>query len=286
MILGQMTTAYPVSLPAAESWTFISAKGVLISIGIAVAGSILFSLFRARKQNIHGVQGWTEVILDAVFAPIIALVGFLIGMVVKVTGDKSFIAFGLLSIYFLGLNIEGYYLALGNGGSFMSIPFVNTNADISNLFNAINTDFWVFAGSCVFSVCVQAYQAWALRDVPPEVNKRRFEESAKHKVPAVPTDSLDITAVYHSRYKTSGKKMELNNMVGLSISWIIDIGVAIQKYPLFPFNSKWDGFGSFLLALLLVLITILGSEVAIAGYQKGCEENRIRNSGVARVPNP
>ena len=68
MILGQMTTAYPVSLPSAEGWSFISAQGILIAVGIAVVVSILLGIFRAKKQSVNGVPGWTEVILDAVFA--------------------------------------------------------------------------------------------------------------------------------------------------------------------------------------------------------------------------
>jgi cbb3-type cytochrome oxidase subunit 3 len=285
MILGQMTTAYPVSLPSAEGWSFISARGVVILIGVAVAVSILFSIFRARKQNVNGVPGWTEVILDAVFAPIVALVGFVIGFVVKCTGDKSFIAFGCLSLYFLGLNVEGYYQALGNNATFIPVPFVTTNADINDLFNAINTDFWGFAGACVFSICIQAYQAWALRDADPEINKKRHAEAARHTVPPANKDGLDIAEVHRQRYKSSGMKMEFNVLVGLIFSWLIDGGVALKKYPIFPF-TEWQGFGNFAVSLILIVITIFGAEVAIASYQKGREENRLKNSGVTRVSNP
>lgn len=282
MILAQMTTAYPVSLPSAEGWSFISARGVLILAAVAITGSILFSIFRARKQNINGVPGWTEVILDAVFAPIVAVVGFVIGFVVKCTGDKSFIAFGCLSIYFLGLSVEGYYQALGNNATFIPVPFVTTNADINDLFTAINTDFWGFTGACVFSICIQAYQAWALRDIDPDIAKKRHAEAARHTVPQPSDTGLDIAETLRKRYKRSGMKMEFNVLVGLIFSWLIDGGVALKKYPIFPF-TQWQGFGSFAISLILIVITIFGAEVAIASYQKGREENRMKNSGVARV---
>jgi len=285
MILGQMTTAYPVSLPSAEGWSFISARGVVILLGVAVAVSILFSIFRARKQNVNSVPGWTEVILDAVFAPIVALVGFVIGFVVKCTGEKSFIAFGCLSLYFLGLNVEGYYQALGNNATFIPVPFVTTNADINDLFDAINTDFWGFAGACVFSICIQAYQAWALRDSDPDVAKKRHTESARHTVPQPSDTGLDIAEIHRKRYKASGMKMEINVLVGLIACWLIDAGVALKKYPIFPF-AQWQGFGNFAVSLLLIIITIFGAEVAIASYMKGREENRLKNSGVTRVSNP
>ena len=285
MILGQMTTAYPVSLPSAEGWSFISAQGILIAVGIAVVVSILLGIFRARKQNINGVQGWTEVILDAVFAPIVALVGFVIGFVVKVTGDKAFIAFGALSIYFLGLSVEGYYQALGNKATFIPVPFVSTNADINDLFAAINTDFWGFAGACIFSICIQAYQAWALRDSDPDVAKKRHAEAARHTVPQPSETGLDIAETYRKRYKSSGMKMELSVLVGLIACWLIDAGVALKKYPIFPF-TQWQGFGSFCLSLLLIIVTIFGAEIAIASYMKGLEENRMKNSGVTRVSKP
>ena len=285
MILAQMTTAYPVSLPSTEGWSFISAKGILIFIGIAVGVSIILSVLRGRKHNINGVPGWTEVILDAVFAPIVAVVGFVIGFVVKCTGDKSFIAFGILSIYFLGLSVEGYYQALGNNATFIPIPFVTTNADINDLFTAINTDFWGFTGACVLSICIQAYQAWALRDSDPDVAKKRHAEAARHKVPPASETGLDIAETYRVRYKQSGMKMELNVLVGLILSWLIDAGVALKKYPIFPF-AKWQGFGNFAMLFILILITIFGAEIAIASYQKGHEENRMKNAGVTHVPNP
>jgi hypothetical protein len=285
MILSQITNAFPVELPSAEGWSFISARGVVILLGVAVAVSILFSIFRARKQNVNGVPGWTEVILDAVFAPIVALVGFVIGFVVKCTGDKSFIAFGCLSLYFLGLNVEGYYQALGNNATFIPVPFVTTNADINDLFDAINTDFWGFAGACVFSICIQAYQAWALRDSDPDVAKKRHAESARHTVPQPSDTGLDIAEIHRKRYKASGMKMEINVLVGLIACWLIDAGVALKKYPIFPF-AQWQGFGNFAVSLLLIIITIFGAEVAIASYMKGREENRLKNSGVTRVSNP
>ena len=285
MILGQMTTAYPVSLPSAEGWSFISAQGILIAVGIAVVVSILLGIFRAKKQSVNGVPGWTEVILDAVFAPIVAVVGFVIGFVVKVTGDKAFIAFGALSIYFLGLSVEGYYQALGNKATFIPVPFVSTNADINDLFAAINTDFWGFAGACIFSICIQAYQAWALRDSDPEVAKKRHAEAARHTVPQPSETGLDIAETYRKRYKSSGMKMELSVLVGLIACWLIDAGVALKKYPIFPF-TQWQGFGSFCLSLLLIIVTIFGAEIAIASYMKGLEENRMKNSGVTRVSKP
>ena len=285
MILGQMTTAYPVSLPSAEGWSFISAQGILIAVGIAVVVSILLGIFRAKKQNVNGVPGWTEVILDAVFAPIVAIVGFVIGFVVKVTGDKAFIAFGALSIYFLGLSVEGYYQALGNKATFIPVPFVSTNADINDLFAAINTDFWGFAGACIFSICIQAYQAWALRDSDPDVAKKRHAEAARHTVPQPSETGLDIAETYRKRYKSSGMKMELSVLVGLIACWLIDAGVALKKYPIFPF-TQWQGFGSFCLSLLLIIVTIFGAEIAIASYMKGLEENRMKNSGVTRVSKP
>ena len=285
MILGQMTTAYPVSLPSAEGWSFISAQGILIAVGIAVVVSILLGIFRAKKQNVNGVPGWTEVILDAVFAPIVAVVGFVIGFVVKVTGDKAFIAFGALSIYFLGLSVEGYYQALGNKATFIPVPFVSTNADINDLFAAINTDFWGFAGACIFSICIQAYQAWALRDSDPDVAKKRHAEAARHTVPQPSETGLDIAETYRKRYKSSGMKMELSVLVGLIACWLIDAGVALKKYPIFPF-TQWQGFGSFCLSLLLIIVTIFGAEIAIASYMKGLEENRMKNSGVTRVSKP
>ena len=285
MILGQMTTAYPVSLPSAEGWSFISAQGILIAVGIAVVVSILLGIFRAKKQSVNGVPGWTEVILDAVFAPIVAVVGFVIGFVVKVTGDKAFIAFGALSIYFLGLSVEGYYQALGNKATFIPVPFVSTNADINDLFAAINTDFWGFAGACIFSICIQAYQAWALRDSDPDVAKKRHAEAARHTVPQPSETGLDIAETYRKRYKSSGMKMELSVLVGLIACWLIDAGVALKKYPIFPF-TQWQGFGSFCLSLLLIIVTIFGAEIAIASYMKGLEENRIKNSGVTRVSKP
>lgn len=285
MILGQMTTAYPVSLPSAEGWSFISAQGILIAVGIAVVVSILLGIFRAKKQSVNGVPGWTEVILDAVFAPIVAVVGFVIGFVVKVTGDKAFIAFGALSIYFLGLSVEGYYQALGNKATFIPVPFVSTNADINDLFAAINTDFWGFAGACIFSICIQAYQAWALRDSDPDVAKKRHAEAARHTVPQPSETGLDIAETYRKRYKSSGMKMELSVLVGLIACWLIDAGVALKKYPIFPF-TQWQGFGSFCLSLLLIIVTIFGAEIAIASYMKGLEENRMKNSGVTRVSKP
>ena len=285
MILGQMTTAYPVSLPSAEGWSFISAQGILIAVGIAVVVSILLGIFRAKKQRVNGVPGWTEVILDAVFAPIVAVVGFVIGFVVKVTGDKAFIAFGALSIYFLGLSVEGYYQALGNKATFIPVPFVSTNADINDLFAAINTDFWGFAGACIFSICIQAYQAWALRDSDPDVAKKRHAEAARHTVPQPSETGLDIAETYRKRYKSSGMKMELSVLVGLIACWLIDAGVALKKYPIFPF-TQWQGFGSFCLSLLLIIVTIFGAEIAIASYMKGLEENRMKNSGVTRVSKP
>jgi len=285
MILAQMTTAYPVSLPSTEGWSFISAKGILIFIGIAVGVSIILSVLRGRKQNINGVPGWTEVILEAVFAPIVAMVGFVIGFVVKCTGDKSFIAFGCLSIYFLVLSVKGYYQALGNNATFIPVPFVTTNADINDLFTAINTDFWGFAGACVFSICIQAYQAWALRDSDPDVAKKRHAEAARHNVPPASETGLDIAETYRKRYKSSGMKMEFSVLVGLIACWLIDAGVALKKYPIFPF-SQWQGFGSFCLSLLLIIITIFGAEITIASYMKGLEENRMKNSGVTRVSKP
>ena len=224
-------------------------------------------------------------ILDAVFAPIVAVVGFVIGFVVKVTGDKAFIAFGALSIYFLGLSVEGYYQALGNKATFIPVPFVSTNADINDLFAAINTDFWGFAGACIFSICIQAYQAWALRDSDPDVAKKRHAEAARHTVPQPSETGLDIAETYRKRYKSSGMKMELSVLVGLIACWLIDAGVALKKYPIFPF-TQWQGFGSFCLSLLLIIVTIFGAEIAIASYMKGLEENRMKNSGVTRVSKP
>lgn len=279
MILAQMTTAYPVGLPAEKGWSFISLNGVLILFGIAVAVSLVLSILRGNQK------GWIELVLDAVFAPIVAVVGFVIGFVVKCTGDKSFIAFGCLSLYFLGLSVEGYYQALGNNVTFIPVPFVDTNANIDDLFNAINTDFWGFAGACVFSICIQAYQAWALRDVDPEINKKRHAEAARHTVPPANKDGLDIAEIHRQRYKSSGMKMEFNVLVGLIFSWLIDSGVALKKYPVFPF-TQWSGFGSFAVSLILIVITIFGAEIAIASYQKGREENRMKNSGVTHVSRP
>ncbi|MFZ9739852.1 MAG: hypothetical protein ACO3EZ_17815 [Prochlorotrichaceae cyanobacterium] len=281
MIIGQMTTAYPVGLPAVQGWSFISPQGLAIFAGVAIGVSIIIGVFRARKQKVKGVPGWIEVILDAIFAPIIAVIGFVIGFVVQCTGDKSFIAFGFLSLYFLGLNVEGYYQALGNSASFIPIPFVNNNANINDLFDALRTDFWGFAGACVFSICIQAYQAWALRDPDPEVAKKRHAEAAKHTVPPPSDNGLDIAETYRKRYKRSGMKMEFNVLFGLVVSWVIDAGVAIIKYPAFPFTS-WQGFGQFAGAWILIVITIFGSEIAIASYEKGREENRIKTLAMSR----
>ena len=95
----------------------------------------------------------------------------------------SAIPYGLMALYFLGLNVEGYWQAINgnNVGSFIYKPFISDNPSFINLWGALgDASFWV---AFLVSMSIQAVQAKVIRDVGVEIAKAQHEEVANYQVP-------------------------------------------------------------------------------------------------------
>lgn len=163
------------------------------------------------------------------------------------------IALSLLALYFLAINIESYWQAIGEG-AFMPKPFVRDGADFSSLGSLLMLPmFWV---TSVVVVGLNAVSAIAFRDVSIAYARKRYNAVANEHLPSKPRpgDSLAIAYVRYRELENAG--MKKYNLSGFGVLFCLGIDL-VGNYANFP----WWGSSVWFIYLVWWLASSFGFEV-------------------------
>lgn len=147
------------------------------------------------------------------------------------------ICLSLLMVYFMLVNIESYWQALGNE-VFMPKPFISDDANFANILRLLPLpNFWLVT---VFVFALNSVAAIFFRDVSIAYARKRYNAVATEKMPAGPslTDSLSIAWVRHRQLKAVGMKRVKMAGFGALLCVVIDL---TGNYSGFPWmgSSQW-----------------------------------------------
>lgn len=163
------------------------------------------------------------------------------------------ICLSLLMVYFLLVNIESYWQALGEE-VFMPKPFISDGANFANIVRLlVIPSFWL---TVMFVLALNAVSAIFFRDISISRARKKFSEVADEKVPTAPAlgSSLDIAQIRHRQLKTAGMKRVRMAGFGVLICVTVDL---ICNYSGFPW---WGSDRAFVLFVWWICSTF-GFEV-------------------------
>lgn len=219
-----------------------------------------------RAKQKHGSN-----VLDRMLRLLVQIVTLPIQFVIFLTQPPgSAISTGLGALYFMLLNVEGYWQAMpGNHPSFLPKPFATDGADLWNLVLIALWD-WSFWVAFVLSVIIQAIQAKVIRDTQTIEQARQDYEAVKKYTIDQPTENaIAIVEVKRQAYQEAGMKSVRTRGALVLITYAIDIGIALWNFPLL-------GIRGFQLAINLVwaIASVFGAESMIAWFLDALDEGK------------
>lgn len=196
----------------------------------------------------------------------IKIFGFLISLIEKFTGRWSALPLGILVVYMVLVNVESYHLALTGDLPFLPKLFTEDGATFSSLATVFTRPlFWLSFVMGIVSGAVQA-RWWRDRSVELQKAKREYDEVKHHKTDDTPDNAIDLVNHRRKRYKRAGMKSARVLGFGFMFFMAIDVLAALKSYPLMG--------DAMLINLCWAILSIAGSEIAIALFQDAMEELR------------
>lgn len=167
------------------------------------------------------------------------------------------IVLGLAVIYFLGVNVEGYWQAMDSANpSFIPKPFISDDASLTNLFPALLSASFYMA--FIISLVIQGIQAFSLREKSIERARRDFDKVAGYRVPETPENAVDIAEKRRLQYKRNGIRTMRQRGLAVLLTYLIDICSSVWNYPLIGQDT-----GTLFVHFCWAVASVLGTEMMI-----------------------
>lgn len=177
----------------------------------------------------------------------------------------SCISLGLLTIYFVLVNIEGYYLSMKDAAAFLPKPFVEDGSLVNLLLAVTDLTFWI---AVVVSLAVQGVQSWVMRDIDLAKAKADYEAVKGYRVPEADPDAIDLAEHRRRRLKGAGMKAVRSFGLAILITYFADITTAMNSFPLIGVG----GSGEFVRNLIWCFIAIFGAELSANAFMRSLSE--------------
>ncbi|HEY9876862.1 MAG TPA: hypothetical protein V6D29_00340 [Leptolyngbyaceae cyanobacterium] len=177
----------------------------------------------------------------------------------------SCISLGILTVYFVLVNVEGYYQSMKEVGAFLPKPFIEDGSLLNLLLALTDLTFWI---AVVVSIAVQGVQSWVMRDIDVARAKAEYEAVKDYRVPDADPDAIDLAEYRRQRLKSAGMKAVRSFGLAIAITYFCDISTALNNYPLIG----TDGVSEFVKHLVWCFISILGAELAANAFMRSLAE--------------
>lgn len=177
----------------------------------------------------------------------------------------SCISLGILTVYFVMVNVEGYFQSMSDSAAFLPKPFVESGDLLNLLFALTNPTFWI---AVVVSIAVQGVQSWVMRDIDISKAQAEYESVKGYRVPDEDPDAIDIAEYRRKRLKSAGMKAVRSFGLAIAITYFCDIATALYNFPL----MGTDGVGEFVKHLVWCFISIFGAELAANAFMRSLSE--------------